>query len=338
LKRLEKTIHGWLPQEPSLVKLQRAARPKVFVSRNNLGLKLVAVLFWVFGLAGIFTALLFFQFGYLSVSFRFFAFAVSLADSLGMLIVGTGLLTAKSRWINTVIVFSFISTALFYLIPLRPAFPLEILVVAYLLYMRKGFPAKQVITKFPAVAMVVVVCIALFMPIGFVNAQASEPSKTEVASFSQTSDAGNLKANVIVFQYADGDKEKDYYQIYVNVFNIERNLNCINANLSVSSQSTITITFNHLPQANPVYPLALGLGIPTFHVGNLQTVFVYTSPTSVDWVEKSTIEKHGEVFSVELFVPQNAHFNVRLWTQAGFQDEIFGNLWSDQLTTEAIEA
>lgn len=338
-KTLQNRIQGWFPKEPNIVKLQMKESPKILVTRNSLGLKIVAVLFWLFGLAGILTvALQLFEFDYLPFNFRFFMGAVAATDCVGMFIVGAGLLTAKSRWINTAIIFSIASIAIFYLLPLRPAFPLEIVAMLYLVYTRKGVSTKNVITKLPAIAMVVLVCVALFMPLASVNAQLTSIAKTEVAQVNQSSDNGNFVANVYVYQYADGDNEKDYYLVEAKVQCLERNLNYINANLSISSQDGALITFTHNPQANPSSPLAVGFGVATFYWGNPQTVFVYTSQTNIDWIEKTINPKQTEVFSVELFVHQDGHFSVDLWTQAGLDDKIFGNLWVDQLSIAEIPA
>lgn len=69
----------------------------------------------------------------------------------------------------------------------------------------------------------------------------------------------------------------------------------------------------------------------------IKTVLFYSSQSNVEWKEKNNNLKQGEVFLVDVWVPQDAHFKVGLWTEAGLDDEVFGSLWKDTLTIGAIE-
>lgn len=342
LKKYLESIRGWLPKTPNLPKelnlaVSEKKKSRIFLARTPSGLKLVVVLFWVFGLAGILmVAEQFLQFGYLPFNLWFLMAAVTVADSVGMFIVGAGLLTAKRRWIDIAIVFSIASIAVFYLVPLRPAFPLEILAISYLVYMHKGFPSKQLTQKLP-VALAVLLFITILTPVVSVRAELINTGKTEVMHYNQSSDKGNFVANLTVYQYADMNNEKDYYYLEVDLQCSQRNLNYVNANLSLSPPEAMLITFTTKPHVSPASPLAVGFGASTVYIGNPETIFVYTSQTSIDWIETTINPKQGEVFSVELWVPQGAHFMVNLKAVAGLEDKIFGNLWMDKLNTEDLE-
>ncbi len=343
-KQLRSKIRGWFPQEPNFAKLQKAEGPKFLTGRNNWGLKIVTALFWVFAVGGIMTiALQLSQYSYLPLNVRFIITTVSIMDCVGMIIVGAGLLTAKRRWIDAAIVFSILSIVMFYVVPMRVAFPLEVIAIAYLVYARKGLSGRGVAAKLPVVALVGLVCITLLTPLATVNAQVDSQlpavQQTQVAHFDEVSADAKFVANLTVYKLADADPQKDYYKIITNVECVEGgNLNYVNASLSFTPSQATTITYSMTPHASPAYPTEVGLGVATLYLGNTKTVFVYSSSNSVDWVEKTVGPQGSEVFSVELWVPQDTHFSVNFMVSAGLDDRIFGNLWTDTLNMEGTAA
>ena len=95
--------------------------------------------------------------------------------------------------------------------------------------------------------------------------------------------------------------------------------------------------FDHRPLANPAVITRIGLGASTLYFGSYPTVYVYTSQSSISWVEKTISLSDGGTFSTELWVPNGAHFSVDFRANAGLKDELFGTLWADNVTVGEVE-
>jgi hypothetical protein len=341
-KTLWSHLRGWFPQEPKILTNTSRATPKLPLTRRYWGLGILTALFWISGVAGIFSAAgHLFQLSYLQVNVQLVMFIVTVLDCVGMFIVGAGLLTAKRRWVDITIIFCVLSLVIFYLIPLRPAFPLEIIAIAYLVYVRQVTLAKPILTKLPALAMVAVVALALFVPLSSPGAQLSSIPNTSgdlvVARGGQISDNHVFLSNVTIYQIPDQDPKKDYYTVEATVVCLNRNLNSVTANISISPQENTVIGYNHKPLASPAGTTQIGLGASTFYIGNYRTSYVYTSQSTISWAEKTVNLSDGEVFLTEVWVPNGTHFAVSFWANAGLKDEIFGTLWADNVTVEGIE-
>lgn len=338
---LEKRIRGWLPKEPTL---PRRANPsnlqeekaKMLPTHTPLGLKLVVALFWISGV-GTILALVeqAIQMAYLPLDARLLMTAVTVADGAALFVLGAGLLTVKKRWVDAAIVFSVASLVAFYLVPMRFALPLEAVALAYLVALRwgKGAPAKS--AKMVPVALLVLLCVASFAPVMSANASIIEPSRTLIQSSTQTSPKGSFNVTVNLYQYVDLDDEKDYYFLEIELQCVTGNFNYAAVNASLENVTTI---IGHIPQSSPSYPVALAFGIPTLYIGNSETVFVYSDyATYLNWKESTLNPQSSGTFSTDLWVPQNAHISASVNVAAGFRDEVFGGLWSDQLNSGAIQ-
>jgi hypothetical protein len=182
-----------------------------------------------------------------------------------------------------------------------------------------------------------VLFIASFAPISAVNAQTITPSKTLVENYSQTSSDGGFFVTVNVYQYADLDPQKDYYFLEVSLQCPQRNFNHAIANVSIDGSDEL-MTISWLPHSNPASPFAVGLGIATLYVGNAETVQVdCTQKAQLSWTESTLNPKNADVFSTDLWLPQDATVNVTLYVEAGFRDKIFGDLWMDKLVSGVID-
>jgi hypothetical protein len=305
-------------------------------THTPLGLKLVVALFWLSGvgtvLALVGQAL---QMAYLPLNVRLLMASVTVADGVALFVIGAGLLTVKKRWVDAAIVFLVVSLVAFYVVPLRVALPLEAVALAYLVALRwgKGVPAKSV--KVVPVALLVLLCVASFAPVMNANAAIVEPSRTLIQSCTQTSPKDAFNVTVNLYQYADLDDEKDYYFLEIELQCVKGNFNYATVNASMEN---VTMTIWHLPQSSPSSPVAVAFGIPTLYIGNSETVFVYSDyATYLNWKESTLNPQSSGTFSTDLWVPQNAHISATVNVAAGFQDEVFGGLWSDQLNSGAVQ-
>lgn len=343
-KEILSTIRGWFPQEPYLpqkvnlkgAKSETPLRP--FFARSPLGLKLVAALFWIFGvIAGLMVIDQFRIFVYLPFNVRGIITAITIMDAVAMFVIGVGLLTMKKRWINIALIFSIISIMVFYIIPLRAALPLELVAIAYLLTLRKGFVSKRIVPtglSAVSVALVLLVCSSMFVPVYAQNTDLINPSKTITENYYLTSDKGDFGANVIIYRIGDMDNERDYYLLEVNLNSSKGGFNYAKVNVSFSQ--IVTIFPSWKPQSNPTTATALSLGVASIYIGNTDNVVVDVKhEESICWIKQALSPIERGVFSTELIVNQDAHFNLNLTAEAGLNDKIFGNLWIDHLEMES---
>lgn len=107
-----------------------------------LGVKLIVALHWAFVFIIILMLSRIVGLTYLPLNLQVLMGTVAALDGGLLFIMGTGLLTMKKKWLDATMVFSIISIVVFYIIPLRLAFPLEIIVIAYLINARGGISIK----------------------------------------------------------------------------------------------------------------------------------------------------------------------------------------------------
>ncbi len=344
LKNLEQRIRGWLPQEPALPRKASPPNspnkktPRTLFTQTPLGLKIVVGLLWVFGVGAILalsqqTA----QLGYLPFDLRFVMAAVAVVDGAGLFVVGAGLLTNQKRWINIAIVFLAASLVVFYVLPLRAAWPLEIVLISYLVILREG-KTPQAVKAVPAALLLAVLCVATFASAtALVHAQTINPSKTLVQNHTQTSNNSGFVVTTNVYQYSDLDPKKDYYYLEITLRCPETNFNCAVVNVSTNAPNESTKN-GWLPHSNPAAPFAIGLGIATLYIGNPETIQTnYDTKTNISWAESTLNPQKTKTFSTDLWVPQDAHFAINVAVEAGFADPVFGNLWRDQLEVGGVE-
>jgi len=330
-----KKLRGWFPKEPNLLKMHPVVQPPAKNSVHSQGVRIIGVAFIVFGLIG-FNSIIWQlgKFSYLPVSTQVLLFASLASVFTFTAIIGGGLMSEKSKWIKAATIFFVVSLFVFYIIPLRAAFPVELLLLIYLGYRRRDvWLNKRVVTFFSAVLIISTICVAFLTPLPLVSAQTWIP-KHEVAEFPLISSNDNLLGTVTVYQYNDSDDQHDYYLTEAIVFVVGpyRELNFVNANFSFYSQETVQLTPMHTPQANPAPPITIGYTMLSINIGNPNTVYVYTSSSSVQWAEETSNPKHSEKFSTELIVPQDAHFTLTFSADSGLDSKMFGYIWHDSLT------
>lgn len=344
-KSLVNRIHGWLPKNPLLLpaKANSAGQKtgkRFFFAQSPLGLKLVATLFWFFGvLACLMVVSQFRVFAHLPFNVRLVIISVTLLDAAAMFIVGAGVLTVKKRWINVAILFSVFSIVVFYVIPLRAALPLELIPILYLLTMRKDLAPKRFTPKAviaASIALAVLTCSSMFVPVYAQSADPINSEKTIVYSSCQSS--GNYGVKVTVYQISDADDTHDYYFLEINLNASKVGFNCAKVNASFTSE--VTVFPSWVPHSNPAQFTALSLGVATIYLGNVDKVLVYANQQNgggICWVENALNVKEKGTFSAELIVVnQDAHFTLNLTTEAGLNSDVFGTLWLDNQCMEGI--
>jgi hypothetical protein len=341
LKSIENRLRGWIPQDPRLTgKLNFTAQKKqgnlrVFFAQSPLGMKLVVVMFWVFGALALLmafeqaTAL-----GYLPFNVKTSVAVITVLDGAAMIVVGTGLLTMKKRWVDAAIIFSAVSIIIFYALPLRFGLPLEVIAICYLVILRSGHTLKRTSVVAPAV-LAAVLCFAMVLPAYAQSPFQINTSKTPIISRTQTSQTGDFNLTVNLYQISDLDKEKDYYKLEITVQGQKTTLNFADVNASVSQGTSFLPSWK--PQSSPSSRTLIGFGIASIYIGNPDTVSVYVKDNEqIAWQEHNLHAKTQGVYSVEFWVPQDADFTVSVKAEAGLNDRVFGNLWKDTGSIEGI--
>ncbi|XHH10396.1 MAG: hypothetical protein ACFCUE_07145 [Candidatus Bathyarchaeia archaeon] len=347
----EKQIRGWFPQEPYMTPMKSSIINQTkkdsgfFLPKSPLGLKLVTVMFWVYGvLTGLTAVYQFSSFAYLPFSARALIMVITVADAVCLFVVGAGLLSMKKRWIDAAIVFCSVSIVVFYVVPLRAALPLELVAIVYLFTLRSGragFSKRRVTAAVSAasLALVVIMFCSMFTPVYAQNSSLINVSKTEVQQNYQLSDNGHYGATVTIYQIKDQDPEHDYYSLEIRLNGTQSGLNYAKVNASMPLE-VVDVIPSWLPQANPSYAAPISLGVAAIYVGNTDHTLVYANNQNnggVCWIQSSLGPKEEATFTVEtLVVDQDAHFNVTFVSEAGFGDNVFGDFWNGKLVMEGM--
>jgi len=153
IKQNLKKLRGWFPKEPNFLKMQSVVQPPAKNSIHSRGVRIIGVAFISFGLIGL-TSIIWQlgKFSYLPVSTQVLLFASLASVFTFTAIIGGGLMSEKSKWIKAATIFFVVSLIVFYIIPLRAAFPVELLLIIYLGYRRRDvWLNKRVVTFFSAV-------------------------------------------------------------------------------------------------------------------------------------------------------------------------------------------
>lgn len=297
-----------------------------------LGMKIIVALLWIFGFMGM--LMLIFQvreLAYLPLNLRILMSAVTAVDSIIMFIMGAGLLTMKRKWSDAVIVISIISIVVFYIVPLRPTIPLEIMIIIYLVNERGGFSLKRLKHVVP-LGLLMFSCSTTFTA----NSDMFAPYRKLVQYYDQTSDQGYFSATMGLYQYEDAVPTTDFYYLEIDIHCLDRKLNYITVNACVPNPESEAISWK--PQAMPGSTFSVGLGVATFSIGPSEVVIIQhgTNYNYLYWTESVMTPKYDEVFSSDFWVPEGINFTWTLAAEVKLEDKIFGSLWSDTLTFTSV--
>ena len=296
--------------------------------RLPLGIKIIMVLFCVFGVIGVLVLLYeAAELAYLPSNLRIIISAVTALDSIVLFVMGAGLLTMKRKWIDAVIIISFISIVAFYIVPLRLAIPLEVVIIIYLVNWRGGFSLDRLKHAAP-LGLLMLSCSTAFTA----NAHLSAPDRNLVQYYTQTSNQGYFTALMQLYQYEDAMSATDFYNLEIRIRCPDRKFNHITVNASTPNPEAEADWWH--PVTKPGSTFSVGLGVATFSIGPSENIDTQHGKNNsyVCWTESLMTPTYDAVFSSDFWVPEGTNLPWTLTVEAKLENEIFGTLWSDTLT------
>jgi hypothetical protein len=295
-----------------------------------LGVKLIVALHWVFAFGTILMLSRIIGLAYLPSKLQVLMGAVGALDGGLLFIMGAGLLTMKKRWLDATMIFSMISIVVFYIIPLRLVFPLEIIVITYLIYTRGGISINWLKRMIP-LGLLMLLCVAIVPA----NADIFTPDRVLVRYYEQMSVNGAFMAVAYVYQVKDAMPTRDFYDLEIKIHCIGREFNHVILNACVLNPEADSHLWK--PQMGFGTTLSIGLGVGTFSVGPSEVVTIrYGTGNYIYWKETVMLPKSNEVFTSEFWVPEGINFTWTLSAEVKLTDEIYGTLWCDTLGFSAV--
>jgi hypothetical protein len=296
--------------------------------RASLGMKLIVALHWIFGFMGMLALWLqLTEVSYLPAGLRVLMSTVTAFDVALLFFLGAGLLTMKKRWIDAVLVISIVSLIAFYIVPLRPALPLEVVVILYLVSQRGGISVKQLKHLLPVGLLAILTSQNLAVSPHFFF----QPRGTLIEYHEVVSDKGGVWALIEVYKEADAVPTADFYGLEATIRCSDRKFDRLVVNASALVPEAEACDWS--PQTAPGAVLHLGLGVSTFSIGSSRIVAIQfgANENSLVWHESLLMPAREAVFSIQYFVPEGTHFTMSLTAEVGLDHEIFGNLWTETL-------
>lgn len=301
-------------------------------SKRNipLGVKLIVALHWVFAFVTMLMLFRIIGLTYLPSKLQVLMGAVVALDGGLLFIMGAGLLTMKKRWLDATIVFSILSIVAFYIIPLRLAFPMEIIVIVYLIGTRGGISINWLKRMIP-LGLLMFLCVAA-VP---VNADIFTPDRDLVQYYELMSANGAFMVAAYVYQVKDAISTRDFYDLEIKIHCVGREFNYVTLNACVLNPEAESILWK--PQSGYGNILSIGLGVASFSVGPSEVVTIrYGTGNYIYWKQIVMMPKSNEVFTSEFWVPEGMNFTWTLSTEMKLSDEIYGTLWCDTLSFSAV--
>lgn len=291
----------------------------------SLDVILIVALHWICGFVAILMLLSqVSELKYLALSLKILIEATTAVDCALLFVVGAGLLTMKRVWIDTAIVVSTLSIVAFYIVPLRQAFPLEVLVIIYLIYKRGGFSLKRLKYVIPIV-LLTSSCVAFTT-----DANALLPSGKLVQHCDLTSDKGCFNATICLYNGQDIFPTVDFYYLNISICCINRKFNSIMVNASTPIPEAQATYWEPESYSGSVF--SVGFGVVTFLIGEPTGIItVHQGTNYLCWSESVITPKYDEVFSSNFRVPEGMNFTYTLTAELKLEDKVFGILWSDTL-------
>jgi hypothetical protein len=267
------------------------------------------------------------ELSHLPSSLRVLISTVTAVDIALLFFMGAGLLTMKRKWVDAVLAASVISLVAFYIVPLRPAIPLEIVVIMYLISKRGGISLKRLKHIIPIGLLAVLTGQTLAVnPCSFFRSQGTLVQYHEVMS-----DKGGVRATLGLYKEADAIPTTDFYYFEATIHCIDWKFSCVTVNASALVPEAEAYDWS--PQTALGSVLHIGLGVSTFSIGSPKIVRIEfgTNENPLVWRESLMTPMYEEVFSARYFVPEGMNFTFSITAQVRLEDEIFGNLWNETL-------
>jgi len=295
-----------------------------------LGVKLIVALYWVFVFIIVLMLSRIVSLTYLPLKLQVLMGTVAALDGGLLFIMGAGLLTMKKRWLDATIVFSILSIVAFYIIPLRLAFPMETIVIVYLINVRGGISINW-LKRMTPLGLLMFLCVAAVAA----NADIFTPDRDIVQHYDLISDKGAFRVAIYVYKVKDEIPTSDFYDLEMNLYSIGREFNYVMLNACVLNLEAEAHFWK--PQSSYGNTLSIGLGVATFSVGPSEVVTIrYGTGNYIYWKEIVMVPKSNEVFTSEFWVPEGMNFTWTLSAEVKLSDGIYGTLWGDTLNFSVL--